>query len=128
VVSDFLRGRRYGPQDYARFFLLYDATLRWRRRHGFGTDASQHCLFVLLRAAFDGEPADVKTLTFELDTHRRTLVPLLLRLERRGLIERQTGPDDRRRRLATLTPDGIQATLDLVDEVMDLLNTLWSAE
>jgi DNA-binding MarR family transcriptional regulator len=47
-----------------------------------------------------GEIADI------LKVHKSTLTGVLQRLEKRGLIERRSSADDRRRSLVSLTPSG----------------------
>jgi DNA-binding MarR family transcriptional regulator len=62
--------------------------------------------FSLMMALNRPEPPGMGTVAAVLAMDRTTLTAALKPLERRGLVELTTDPDDRRRRLMTLTPQG----------------------
>ncbi len=72
----------------------------------FGLTADQ---FVLLTALAEGDLASQTELVRRTDSDANTISAMLRRLERRGLIARETDADDGRSRRVSLTEDGREA-------------------
>lgn len=64
--------------------------------------------FALLHQLDSGGPASQLSLSRALRIHPSNLVGLLDGMQRRGLLVRTRDPDDRRRHLVELTPDGVR--------------------
>lgn len=75
----------------------------WTRRVSADTTSVQYSILALLDRL---GAASQRTLCDEADLDRSTIADILVRMERRGLVERTRDPDDRRRNAVTLTPDG----------------------
>jgi DNA-binding MarR family transcriptional regulator len=61
----------------------------------------------VLQEIFDQGPLDVGELRTRLGAPKQSLARNLNQLEARTLVKRETDPDDRRRRLVKLTPEGL---------------------
>ena len=61
----------------------------------------------ILQEVFDRGPMDVGDLRVRLSAPKQSLARNLNQLEGRTFIKRETDPNDRRRRLVTLTPEGL---------------------
>lgn len=88
--------------------LLLDAMAAVERRHGLSNTAAQ--TLAIIEGA--GEPLAPSTIAERLMVTTGSMTSLLDTLERRGLVERQAHPSDRRRLLVHLTPEG-EALVDL---------------
>src|SRR3954462_5997790 len=62
--------------------------------------------YVVLTALRDGPARAQASLAAAINADKTRLIPVLDDLQRRGLIEREPDPADRRVRLLSLTPDG----------------------
>lgn len=69
----------------------------------------------VLQEIFDQGPLDVGELRTRLGAPKQSLARNLNQLEARGLVKRETDPEDRRRRLVNLTPDGLSFTRDATE-------------
>lgn len=98
------------------------------RRHGLSR-AGREALAVLDGA---GQPLSPTAIAERLIVTTASVTSLLDTLERRGLVERQPDPDDRRRLLIVITPEGKAIVDQFLPEVVALqtaaLATLTEAE
>jgi DNA-binding MarR family transcriptional regulator len=69
----------------------------------------------VLQEIFDQGPLDVGELRTRLGAPKQSLARNLNQLEARSLVKRETDPDDRRRRLVKLTPEGLAFTRDATE-------------
>lgn len=75
----------------------------WTRLVSAETTSVQYAILALLNRL---GASSQRTLCDEADLDRSTIADILVRMERRGLVERTRDPDDRRRNAVTLTPAG----------------------
>jgi DNA-binding MarR family transcriptional regulator len=69
----------------------------------------------VLQEIFDQGPLDVGELRTRLGAPKQSLARNLNQLEARLLVKRETDPDDRRRRLVKLTPEGLAFTREATE-------------
>jgi DNA-binding MarR family transcriptional regulator len=69
----------------------------------------------VLQEIFDQGPLDVGELRTRLGAPKQSLARNLNQLEARGLVKRETDPEDRRRRLVKLTPEGLAFTREATE-------------
>ncbi len=69
----------------------------------------------VLQEIFDQGPLDVGELRTRLGAPKQSLARNLNQLESRSLIRRETDPEDRRRRLVNLTPEGLAFTREATE-------------
>ena len=69
----------------------------------------------VLQEIFDQGALDVGELRTRLGAPKQSLARNLNQLEARGLVKRETDPEDRRRRLVKLTADGLSFTRDATE-------------
>lgn len=74
--------------------------------------------YAALHAAVQQPGLDQRTLASTIGFDTSTIGGVIDRLERRGLIERQTSPTDRRVRLLHVTPAGIALLDDLIPDML----------
>jgi len=77
---------------------------RWSSRSSSGT--ATMWAYIVLTALRDGPARAQATLAAAINADKTRLIPVLDDLQRRGLIEREPDPADRRVRLLGLTPEG----------------------
>lgn len=70
--------------------------------------------YAALQAVANQPGVDQRTLARSIGLDTSTLAGVVDRLEARGLVQRNASPDDRRVRLLTPTPDGLQLLADVV--------------
>jgi DNA-binding MarR family transcriptional regulator len=114
----------------AAFESLYrDIYLRFHRRDGRRLEISGASRAVLLHLSLSG-PLTIGEAALHLDRSQAATSEIVTQLESKGLLERRTDPDDRRRTLVWLTDEG-QATLrgeisvlssDLLSAALDRLD------
>jgi DNA-binding MarR family transcriptional regulator len=96
-----------------RFLATVDTALR----HHHLSRAGREALAVLEGA---GQPLSPTTLAQRLIVTTASITSLLDTLERRGLVERQPDPADRRRLLVAITDDGLALVDEFLPEVVAL--------
>ena len=69
----------------------------------------------VLQEIFDQGPLDVGELRTRLGAPKQSLARNLNQLEARALVKRETDPEDRRRRLVKLTPEGLTFTREATE-------------
>ncbi|HEV7692666.1 MAG TPA: MarR family transcriptional regulator [Hyphomonadaceae bacterium] len=69
----------------------------------------------ILQEVFDRGPMDVGDLRARLAAPKQSLARNLNQLETRNFLKRETDPADRRRRMVTLTPEGMTFTRDATE-------------
>ena len=69
----------------------------------------------VLQEVFDQGPLDVGELRARLGAPKQSLARNLNQLEARNLVKRETDPEDRRRRLVKLTPEGLAFTREATE-------------
>ena len=80
--------------------------------------------YVVLNALRDGPARAQASLAAAINADKTRLIPILDDLQKRGLIEREPDPSDRRVRLLGLTPEGrrlqqaVQAEIRAAEEIM----------
>lgn len=89
-----------------------------------GLEPRQHQLLLALRGLPPGTEPSVQTLAVRLVLKHNTVVELLDRLERDGLIRRERASEDRRRANIVLTPRGATVLHRLSGAHLDELRTL----
>jgi DNA-binding MarR family transcriptional regulator len=96
-----------GAQRDARAFgrMFEQAYLRFHRRDERRSALSGTARAILLHLAGTG-PLTVTEAARHLDRAQSVVSDIVTHLEAKGLLERQTDPDDRRRTLVWLTPEG----------------------
>ncbi|MCD2194935.1 MarR family winged helix-turn-helix transcriptional regulator [Actinomycetospora endophytica] len=82
--------------------------------------------YVVLTALGSGPAPTQAQLAGTTGRDQTRLIPILERLQARGLIGRAPDPDDRRRRVVTLTPDGSTLLLECRSAIRDLESRLLS--
>jgi DNA-binding MarR family transcriptional regulator len=105
--------RRLTQDDYQALGAFRDALRRFLRfsesaAETLGLTPQQHQAMLAVRAHQDAEPNSVGQLAERLLIKNHSAVGLVARLQERGLVTRETSPDDRRRVLLKLTPKAEQ--------------------
>jgi DNA-binding MarR family transcriptional regulator len=98
-----------GQEDYQALGAFRDALRRFLRfseagAQSIGLTPQQHQALLAIRAWHGTEPMSVGQLAEKLLIKNHSAVGLVARLQERGLVTRETSPDDRRRVLLRLTP------------------------
>src|SRR5216684_5513699 len=73
-----------------------------------GLEPQQYLLLLALRGLPEGKEATIRTLAERLQLRHHSVVGLIDRLEKRGLVRRVRGKEDRRKVLISLTARGEQ--------------------
>ena len=98
--------------DAAALGRLFEQTyLRFHRRDAKRSQLSGASRAVLLHLAMSG-PLTVGEAARHLDRAQSVVSDIVTQLETKGLLERQVDPDDRRRTLVWLTPQGVRRLED----------------
>jgi len=105
--------RRLTQDDYEALGAFRDALRRFLRfseaaAETLGLTPQQHQAMLVIRAHRDAEPISVGGLAERLLIKNHSAVGLVARLQERGLVTRETSPEDRRRVLLKLTPKAEQ--------------------
>lgn len=85
------------------------AAFLWRRREAAaaaGLEAQQYELLLAIKGARDGKRPNIKQLAEQLLLQHHSAVELTSRLEKRGLVQRERSPHDRRSVLVSVTKAG----------------------
>jgi len=101
--------RRLTHDDYQALGAFRDALRRFMRfseaaAETLGLTPQQHQAMLVIRTHQGVEPISVGQLAERLLIKNHSAVGLVARLQERGLVARETSPDDRRRVLLKLTP------------------------
>ncbi|AUY51001.1 MarR family transcriptional regulator [Streptomyces sp. CB01881] len=111
-----------GP-DYSPGFWLWHATLRWQRRIAAALAPFDltHAQFVLLSCAWwlneQGTVPNQQTLARQAGTDVKMTSQLVRKLEAKGLLDRETDPQDTRARRLRITPRGAELAQAAIVEV-----------
>jgi DNA-binding MarR family transcriptional regulator len=105
--------KRLTQDDYQALGAFRDALRRFLRFSEAGAAAlgltpQQHQAMLAIRVYDGGEPMSVGRLAEQLMIKNHSAVGLVARLQERGLVTRETSPEDRRRVLLRLTPSAEQ--------------------
>lgn len=105
--------RGLSPEDYQALGAFRDALRRFLRFSEAGAEAlgltpQQHQAMLVIHAHPGPDPISVGQLAERLLIKNHSAVGLVARLQDRGLVSRETSPDDRRRVLLKLTPKARQ--------------------
>lgn len=116
-------GQRIEGPDHSPGFWLWHATLRWQRAitAALAPYDLTHAQFVLLACAWwlneRGEVPNQQALARQAGTDVKMTSQLVRKLEAKGLLTRETDPDDTRARRLRITPRGADLARTAVAEV-----------
>lgn len=107
------RSRGLSPEDYQALDAFRGALRRFLRfseagAESLGLTPQQHQAMLVIHAHPSSDPISVGQLADRLLIKNHSAVGLVARLQERGLVSRETSPDDRRRVLLRLTPKAEQ--------------------
>src|SRR6516164_11465679 len=111
-----------GP-SYSPGFWLWHATLRWQREiaAALAPFGLTHVQFVLLSCAWwmndHGLVPNQLQLARQAGTDVKMTSQVVRKLEAKGLLERETDPDDTRARRLKITPEGTELALRAIEHV-----------
>jgi DNA-binding MarR family transcriptional regulator len=111
-----------GP-DYSPGFWLWHATLRWQREvaAALAPFGLTHAQFVLLSCAWwlngHGVIPNQLQLARQAGTDVKMTSEVIRKLESKGLINRETDPDDTRAKQLRITPEGMKVTVRAIEQV-----------
>ena len=111
-----------GPADSPGFW-LWHATLRWQREIAatLAPLGLTHVQFVLLSCAWwlndHGRLPNQLELARQAGTDVKMTSQVVRKLEAKGLLERETDPDDTRARRLRVTPEGAELALRAIERV-----------
>ena len=123
MTGDRAHGVPIGGPDYSPGFWLWHATLRWQREIAAVLTplGLTHVQFVLLSCAWwlndRGEVPNQLALARQAGTDVKMTSEVVRRLAAKGLLARETDPQDTRARQLRITPDGIAVALRAIAAV-----------